>query len=383
MQFLKRSSYIISKNGDANFSIIAIFVISAIFYLAMLRNIFKNISVKKVVAIFFKSGTGFILFATLIGFLNNGVSAILMFLQSYVWVLLLALVMARWPLTEKIHRTIRERRSGQKLVFYTIFCCLFFAVAVSMIQYTSQYSLEMDWFALSGTSLSYSGLTNFGTSTRLIGPFSGMLDFSFFILFSILLLARYSKRLLLGGILLVPIGSKSLMISFVISLFATYFKNLVTKNFLYLIITLSFGALYLVHEYYLSILWNLPAGFFSVGTLAPRLEMWAASINSITLFGSMGSNLSNVGFVKPLDSSFLFLATDCGLLFTFIFIFNILSAAVGYFKAGDTKASIFIMFFIFSMFTQVSVLMRFTILLYVYFLSPWGGIPSDTKGARR
>lgn len=370
-QLLKRFSYNFSMSGDSGAFVSVLFIYSFIVSLFFVYAAGRSLSIRQLFATVIKSPLPFGLLALSIGLLENVNAAVILFLQSYYWLFVFSFCLSVWgrQSREYVSSNLITGRLTCKYIFLLV---MTFSVVISVIQYVTTYSFEREWFEHSNTTLSYAGLTNFGTSIRLIGPFSGMIDFGFFVLFSMAYLRFNFIGMASVIVVLVGIGSKAILLSSIISAFLSQLTFLWKRHFVYLGVAATVPIFYYLYNNFLNDIWSIKNGYLSIATLAPRLEMWASALTDVSLLGQLGVNLSQGNALRPLDSSFLFLATDCGLLFTIIFTAQIINFILHCYHSGYIYIAVVALVFVLAMFTQVNALMRFTLLIFCFLISPWG-----------
>lgn len=370
-QLLKRFSYNFSVSGDSGAFVSVLFMYSFIMSLFIVYLVCRGLSVRQLIVILCTSPLPFGLSALVIGIAQSGITAVTLFLQSYYWLFLFSLCLRVWGRHPR-HYVSSNMLTGRILCKSIFLLVIAFSVVIAVIQFVTIYSFENEWFEHSNTTLSYEGLTNFGTSVRLLGPFSGMIDFGFFLLFAMAYLRLRPIGSALIMVLLVGIGSKAILFSSIISAFISQTSFLWKRHFVYLGIVFMVSMFYYAYNNFLTELWSLKVGLLSISTLAPRLEVWATALTDLSLFGNIGINLSQANGLRPLDSSFLFIATDCGVLFMVIFTAQIINFMVYSYNSGNIYIAFVALVFVLAMFTQVNALMRFTLLIFCFLISPWG-----------
>ena len=187
----------------------------------------------------------------------------------------------------------------------------------AVFQVISDFSFERPWFQLSGTSLIYEGVTNFGQAAKAFSLLSGPTDFAVFSLFVFAVgFAGQRPRLwLLGLSLLYLSGTRGVLMSLPLwLLMARIAKQHVVKVF-FVSLVVFIGLIFTFSDELITMLYSMPNSRFSLATLAPRIVLWTQlDAGNFVVGGGLAANLSDNLIDAPtvLDSGLLYFCTEVG-----------------------------------------------------------------------
>lgn len=269
---------------------------------------------------------------------------------------------------------------------YFLLYLLIIAVVYGFIQHSIGYFIwEWNWDKFSPTKISVFATSNFGSFSRAFSVFSGVQDFSLFIIFTVILLFVNSvgngiKTLLLFILLsgLYIAGAKSMMISLLISYIIYIFRKKINPFLLFIlvyllpyIIIMGFYIVFkdIIHYYLINM-----AGLFNFGTILPRLEIIYNFLTSleITILGIGSGCMEGV-----VDNMYIRILVENGImgLITFMFLLYKTIKKLCYIEKfneyNQTENKFYWLLFIvitFSMHSGELLISRFSMIIFIYLI---------------
>lgn len=206
-------------------------------------------------------------------------------------------------------------------------------IIFAVFQVQSDYAFEKPWFELSGTSLNYDGVTNFGQAAKAFSLMSGPTDFAVFGLFSLAVgIAGRSWTLkILGASIILMSGTRGILIAIPAWILLAHISATnVRRNYL-LSIAAFFSIIFIFSNELVALLYALPNSRFSLATLAPRIELWLElDIQKLLIGGGLAANLSIDNLTDAptvIDSGLFYLFSEIGAPLTIGMIYLLLTAA--------------------------------------------------------
>jgi hypothetical protein len=190
--------------------------------------------------------------------------------------------------------------------------------AYAVVQIGTDYAFERPWFELSGTSLNYDGVTNFGEAAKAFSFLSGPTDLACFGV-AVLAIAVRARSLVLGALgatVLVLSGTRGILFAIPAwLLLRTWGPRRLILGFLAGLVC-ALAVVLLWGDEIVAYLYALPNSRFSLATLAPRIQMWMAiEWDKLLTGGGIAVNVSENLTDAPvvIDSGLIYLITEIGL----------------------------------------------------------------------
>ena len=320
VQFSKRSVYWISSaSTPIHYGTL---LIGDLVFISLLAAMLKSISFDRKHKLIIFVFTAITLFTVA---MSGPSAAILSIRNTYIWILATLLFAVSY-------KQNAEGDPASLLIGATKFLSIILII-FAFYQVQTDYAFEKAWFELSGTSLNYDGVTNFGQAAKAFSLMSGPTDFAVFGLFgfSIGIAGRSWTLKVLGACIILMSGTRGILIA-IPAWFLLAFTSVahVRRNYI-LSITAFFTLIFIFSNELIALLYALPNSRFSLATLAPRIELWLQlDINKFLTGGGFAANFSSENLTDAptvIDSGLFYLFTEIGAPLTIAVIYLLLSVA--------------------------------------------------------
>ncbi|WP_343633327.1 hypothetical protein [Roseateles sp.] len=240
--------------------------------------------------------------------LNGPAAAIVSTRSTYLWVLATTLMCVSYP--QMSGGDTRSLLGAGELMAWLL-------GGYAVIQVASDYAFEKPWFKLSGTSLVYEGVTNFGQAAKAFSLLSGPTDFAAFALFvfAIGFAGRRPVLWALGLFLLYLSGTRGILMSLPLWMLLARVAGRRVVPIYFVTLAGFLSLMMLFSEELIALLYAMPNSRFSLATLAPRIVLWTQlDASNFATGGGLAVNLSDSLVDAPtvLDSGLLYFCTEIG-----------------------------------------------------------------------
>lgn len=255
--------------------------------------------------------------------LNGPAAAIVSTRSTYLWVLVTTLMIVSYP---------QMAGGNTRSLMGTTEFMAWLLGGYAVFQVASDYAFEKPWFQLSGTSLVYEGVTNFGQAAKAFSLLSGPTDFAAFALFvfAIGFAGRRPALWSLGLALLYLSGTRGILMSLPLWLLLARVAGRRVVPIYFATLAGFLSLMLLFSEELIALLYAMPNSRFSLATLAPRIILWTQlDASNFATGGGLAVNLkeSLVDAPTVLDSGLLYFCTEIGVPATLALLSLFLTAA--------------------------------------------------------